>query len=86
MIKTSSSYTKYSTIVAGEEVEHKWKERYEITCPHCKHGMQAAPSLFQRAGDSKLGYGHCPECGTGMRIIHNTKTNTMKAEDINNDI
>lgn len=84
MIK--SSFTKYSTIVAGEEVEHEWKERYEITCLHCRYEMHTAPSLFHRMGDSKLGYAHCPECGACMRIIHNIKTNTMKAEDINNDI
>lgn len=84
MIK--SSFTKYSTIVAGEEVEHEWKERYDIACPHCGHEMRTAPSVFQRMGDSRLGYGTCTSCNTGMRIVHDIKTNTMKAEDINNDI
>ena len=84
MIK--SSFTKYSTIVAGEEVEHEWKERYDIDCPHCKYEMHTAPSLFHRAGDSKLGYGTCANCDTGIRIVHDIETNTMKAEDINNDI
>lgn len=84
MIK--SSYTSYSAIVAGEEVKHKWKERYDIVCPHCKHEMQTAPSVFQRMGDSRLGYASCTGCCTGMRIIHEVETNTMRAEDINNDL
>ena len=76
----------YTTIVAGEEVKHEWKERYDIACPHCGHEMRAAPSVFQRMGDNRLGYASCTGCDTGMRIVHDIKTNTMKAEDINNDI
>lgn len=77
---------RYTTIVNGEEVTHEWHGRYDITCPHCKHEMQCSPSIFQKMGDSQLGYGNCPDCDKGFRITHEIDDNTMTTKGFSDDL
>ena len=68
--------------VVGDDFSIDWHERYDITCPHCDHKMQCAPSLFHQMGEFELGGGSCPECRQMFEIHFNPYANRMTTEKI----
>lgn len=68
--------------VVGDSFDVDWHERYDITCPHCDHEMQCAPSLFHQMGQFELGGGSCPECHQMFSIRFNPYANRMMTEKI----
>lgn len=54
-----------------------WKERYDITCPHCLEEFDCAPSMFHMMGAYELGGGSCPSCKEMMEIHFNPETDSM---------
>ena len=69
--------------VVGDDFTIDWQDRYDITCPHCDHKMQCAPSLFHQIGGFELGGGGCPTCHEMMSIKFNPYANRMVTEKLN---
>ena len=58
------------------------KERYNFTCPVCKHEQSAAPSMGMTMGLND-GHGHCKKCGLflHLRIAPDINGDHMEAMD-----
>lgn len=68
--------------VVGDSFDVDWHERYDITCPHCDHKMQCAPSMFHQMGCFELGGGSCPKCKQMFSIRFNPYANRMMTEKL----
>ncbi len=68
--------------VVGDSFDVDWHERYDITCPHCDHKMQCAPSMFHQMGCFELGGGSCPKCKQMFSIRFNPYANWMMTEKL----
>ncbi|WP_041757610.1 hypothetical protein [Psychrobacter arcticus] len=59
-----------------------WKERYDISCPHCSDKFDCAPSIFHMMGAHELGGGSCPSCKGMMEIHFNPENDTMTTHKV----
>lgn len=55
----------------------KW---YNISCPSCGHKMEAEKSIAQKEGILPLGWARCTRCNSGMRLVYDDVTDTMRVE------
>lgn len=79
--KTKSGFT-FTKTDKKPSNPNGWKERYDITCPHCQDKFDCAPSIFHMMGAYELGGGSCPSCKEMMEIHFNPENDTMTTHKV----